>query len=446
MELAPFDALYPATSRYAEVEKILRFIKEGNSCQVVGLPGVGRANLLGLLAYNRNVRIQHLGEDQQKWLHFVMINFAELRHKSLHDVIKLLFLTLVDSLKERNKEEAYTVANTIFKESLSYNDELMLFQGLKKAIDLIALDQQLTIVFLFERFETYIPVLTADFFTNLRILRSRAKYRFSVVFSLNKPLEDLIDPAMMADFYEFLAGHLVYVAVYDKLGMDFRIAYLEKATGKTLPKKLVEETLLLTGGHGKLTKLCLESISNYVETKKTSVKDTPDFFLQQKTIQGALYEILYALSPTEQKFIRSSNEPYPRHEFLEKVGLLKDGKIAIRLFALFVHHILTSNATAAAPIVYHPETNTITKGGQTISEQLTVSEFRLLRFLLENKNRIVEKEEIIQAVWKEAKTTAGVTDQALDQLLFRLRKKIENDPNNPVYIQTVKGRGLKFAA
>jgi two-component system response regulator MtrA len=64
--------------------------------------------------------------------------------------------------------------------------------------------------------------------------------------------------------------------------------------------------------------------------------------------------------------------------------------------------------------------------------------------MLENKGRVLEKEEIINAVWKEAKTTLGVTDQALDQLIFRLRKKIEENPNTPQYLQTVKGRGFKF--
>jgi two-component system response regulator MtrA len=64
--------------------------------------------------------------------------------------------------------------------------------------------------------------------------------------------------------------------------------------------------------------------------------------------------------------------------------------------------------------------------------------------MLENKDKVLEKEEIINAVWKEAKTTMGVTDQALDQLIFRLRKKTEQDPNSPTHILTVKGRGFKF--
>jgi DNA-binding winged helix-turn-helix (wHTH) protein len=64
--------------------------------------------------------------------------------------------------------------------------------------------------------------------------------------------------------------------------------------------------------------------------------------------------------------------------------------------------------------------------------------------MIENKERILEKEEIINAVWKEAKTTLGVTDQALDQLIFRLRKKIEENPNVPQHLLTIKGRGFKF--
>jgi DNA-binding winged helix-turn-helix (wHTH) protein len=64
--------------------------------------------------------------------------------------------------------------------------------------------------------------------------------------------------------------------------------------------------------------------------------------------------------------------------------------------------------------------------------------------MLENKGRVLEKDEIINAVWKEAKTTMGVTDQALDQLIFRLRKKVEDDPNNPQYFRQLRDGVLDF--
>ncbi|OGH14799.1 MAG: hypothetical protein A2687_00990 [Candidatus Levybacteria bacterium RIFCSPHIGHO2_01_FULL_38_26] len=64
--------------------------------------------------------------------------------------------------------------------------------------------------------------------------------------------------------------------------------------------------------------------------------------------------------------------------------------------------------------------------------------------MVQNPNKIIEREEIINIVWANTKSTAGVTDQALDQLIFRVRKKIEDDPNNPEHLQTVKGRGFRF--
>jgi len=64
--------------------------------------------------------------------------------------------------------------------------------------------------------------------------------------------------------------------------------------------------------------------------------------------------------------------------------------------------------------------------------------------LLTNQERIIERDEIIAEVWQETPATTGVSEQAIDQLVFRLRKKIEPDPNHPQVLQTIKGRGLKF--
>jgi len=53
MEPEHFESLYPEETRFEEIEKILNFIKEGNSCQIVSIPGVGRSNVLGFLTYNK---------------------------------------------------------------------------------------------------------------------------------------------------------------------------------------------------------------------------------------------------------------------------------------------------------------------------------------------------------------------------------------------------------
>lgn len=448
MDLQHFQSLYPPFSRNSEIEKILGYIKGGNSCQILALPGVGRSTILGLLSYNKNVRVLHLGEDLQKWYHFVLCDFSEVRKRSLFDVQKFIFLNLVDSLRERGMKEEYEKANRIFKESVELNDELVIFQGLKRTIDLLAIEKELTIVLLFDRFEEYIPMLTPEFFSNLRVLRNRAKYRFSVVFSLHRPLEDVLEPIQLADFYEFSADHLIYLSLYDKPGLEFRISYLEKVTEKKLEKKVVDEVIRLTGGHGKLARLCLEAVLASEKEEGKRDKDLQHFLLSQKQVQKALLEIWQSLTPAEQEMLGEGGKSEEERRNLEKLGLIDNDNITIPLFAEFVkQQAQKEEATPLSDrITYDVNTNEITKGVNTISDTLTSSEFKLLRFCIENADKVLERDEVISSVWKDMATTAGVTDQALDQLIFRVRRKIEDDPNNPSHLQTVKGRGFKFTS
>ncbi len=440
MEQEHFESFYPDATRSEEIDKILRFIKEGSSCQVLSLPGAGRTILFGLLTYNKHVRTKHLGESQ-KTIHFVVVNFSEVRKRPLTDVMKFLFLNLTESLRERGMVEENKVVGQKFREHLKFNDELVLFQGFKEAIDYLALEKKLTVVFLFDRFEEYVPSVSSEFFTNLRVLRNRAKYQFCVAFSLNRPLETLLDPTLLADFYEFVAGNFVYLKLYDKETTDFRVSQIEKITGKKVPKNLLPEIITLTGGHGKLVKLSVESLL----ARGKNEKNIGEFLLSQKLIKAALSEIWLSLSPSEQSDLREGKfEDQDILEYLTSVGLLKDRKIQIPLFTEFIKTDLTSPVSQKQSIVYDPNTNSIKRGIVTLSDQLTASEFRLLSYFLQHQERIVEREEIINVVWQEVKSTAGITDQAVDQLVFRLRRKIEEDPNNPVHLQTVKGRGFKF--
>lgn len=445
MQLEHFESLYPENTRYEEIEKIISFVKEGNSAQIVSVAGVGRSNLLGLLTYNRKVRTKHLGAGQKNF-HFVPLNFSEIRKRPLVDATKFMFLGLLESLRERGMKKDYEVVNKFFKEGIEFNDELVIFAGLKKTIDYLAVEKNLTIVFLFDRFEEYVPSLTNEFFANLRVLRNRAKFHFSIIFSLNRPLEDLIEPTLFADFFEYVAGRIIYVSVLDKVGLDFRISYFEKSTGNKIDKKTVEIILKLTAGHGRLTILCLEAVIALKNKLPENNNQLMDYLFDQRPIRSSLFSIWNSLNPSEQQFfIDGKLEPV----FLERIELVNEGKVTIPIFEEFVKQELAKNGKFGdlqkEEIIFDENTNEIKKGEIVISDQLTSSEFKMLKFLIKHKDKILEKEDIINAVWGEQKTTLGVTDQALDQLIFRLRKKIENNPNEPKFIQTVKGRGFKFA-
>lgn len=437
------ESLYPATTREREIGELFSFIKAGKSCQLIAMPGVGRGSTLGFLAYNRNVRIHHTGEKEQMQYHFVLCNFSEMRNRPLLDVMKFLFLELASSLHERRREEEFLVVDKLFKDALSYKDELVLFQQLKTAIDFLTLEKNLTVTFLIERFETYISRVTEEFFNNLRSMQNRAKYKFSVVFSTTRPLEDVLEPELLADFYEYVADNHVYLSLTDTVGTEFRIAYLEKLTGETLPKNVVETILSLTAGHGKLTRLSLETSLSKNQEGKTMTKE---LLLAQKTVLGALREIWQFLTPDEQQDIlhicKDGVCPDP-NRFLQKIYLIRDGKITIPLFVDYIA-MQSKNQSGKEMFVLDETTNTIRFSGTVISDMLTLSEFRLFKLLLVSAGTVIDRETIIAHVWSDSKTQEGVSEQAVDQLIFRLRKKIEDDPNNPKHIETIKGRGVKF--
>ena len=68
--------------------------------------------------------------------------------------------------------------------------------------------------------------------------------------------------------------------------------------------------------------------------------------------------------------------------------------------------------------------------------------FHVLLFLIEHRGRLVEKNELLDAVWKDT----FVTENAMTREIAKLRKALGDDPKEPRYIQTVHTRGYRFIA
>lgn len=73
--------------------------------------------------------------------------------------------------------------------------------------------------------------------------------------------------------------------------------------------------------------------------------------------------------------------------------------------------------------------------------QLTVKEFQLLYYLASNSGQVINKEQIYYQLWKEDISTES---NSVETLIMRLRKKLEQDTSNPVFIETIRGGGYRF--
>lgn len=73
--------------------------------------------------------------------------------------------------------------------------------------------------------------------------------------------------------------------------------------------------------------------------------------------------------------------------------------------------------------------------------KLTLKEFELLRFLVQNPNHVLSRDQLLDRVWGGE---TFVTPRTVDVHIRRLRKAVETDDRNPKWILTLRGVGYKF--
>ena len=82
---------------------------------------------------------------------------------------------------------------------------------------------------------------------------------------------------------------------------------------------------------------------------------------------------------------------------------------------------------------------TVTKGGREVF--LSALEYKLLLYLLQNKGRLITRENLRDAIWDSA--GEYVSDNSINVYIRRLREKVEDDPAEPSIVVTVRGLGYK---
>jgi DNA-binding response OmpR family regulator len=81
----------------------------------------------------------------------------------------------------------------------------------------------------------------------------------------------------------------------------------------------------------------------------------------------------------------------------------------------------------------------IKRDGQVII--LTAQEFKTFQFLVQNADRVISRDELLNEVWGYQNYPSTRT---VDNHILKLRQKLERDPSSPVHFRTVHGMGYKF--
>lgn len=126
-------------------------------------------------------------------------------------------------------------------------------------------------------------------------------------------------------------------------------------------------------------------------------------------------------------------KPFSNSEFLARVSAL------LRRYTIFNSQNSMNTGITAGNLEIDVAKREVTKNQKHI--ELTAKEFDLLLFFAKNGGQVFTKKQIYHAVWNEE---YAFDDNNIMVHIRRLRRKIEDNPNEPKYIVTVWGVGYKF--
>lgn len=127
-------------------------------------------------------------------------------------------------------------------------------------------------------------------------------------------------------------------------------------------------------------------------------------------------------------------KPFHLEELLLRVqGMLKrkmwyESKVSVQSIYTFGNNEINFN-------------NLILRKGKK-EHRLTPHEAMALKYLIENKDKVVSRNELLEKVWN---VTSEIETRTVDNFIARLRKHIENDPSKPVHIKSIRGAGYMFS-
>lgn len=153
----------------------------------------------------------------------------------------------------------------------------------------------------------------------------------------------------------------------------------------------------------------------------------------------------------------SKNGTYVNGQPVTSLQVLQDGdevQIALSFKLLFVD----SEATAPIRLTREPErvpglrldpdSRRVWVESQELDPPLSVAQYRLLYLLYENAGKVCNRDSVVAAVWPGA-MKEGVTEQAIDALVRRLRDRLAHAPgrsSDREFITTVRGHGFRLEA
>jgi DNA-binding winged helix-turn-helix (wHTH) protein len=320
------------------------------------------------------------------------------------------------------------------------------------------------VVLVFDPFDRFCQKASLQLLDNLRGLRDSFKATLSYLAGLRYDLPHLVKSIETSELYEILDTHRCWLGPMSEHDAAWVISQREVATGQTFTPEARDQLIRLTGGYPALLRAASLWLANQqVAGELPDMATWEDALFAEMSIQHRLTDLRQGLTGVEESTlfalqtalaIKSSREGRESLRQIEdkygdrlvelvNKGLCLGSTDDWRLFSpLFARFVLTMKGISSGRVWRDPITSRFYQGESELIE-LTKKERQLLGFFVENPQKICTIDELIENAWME-EDAGGVSDEAVQQTIRQLRKKIELNPAKPRYVVTVRGEGYYF--
>ncbi|MEM4723461.1 MAG: helix-turn-helix domain-containing protein [Candidatus Hadarchaeum sp.] len=441
--------------READIAYVMHCIADADCCSIVGLSNMGKSTLLRSLALPQ-VSVQQFGAEADRYL-IVYVDFNLISQATEQGIYEVILRNVLEALEAReiapelktaigNAYQIVITPDSPFRVPLAFEDSLK-----------VILDQQPgLLVLLFDEFDEVFAEIEPRVFVRLRALKDRYWPRLCYVTATGRPLAEIRHERQVGEFCELFAAHVRYLAPLSEA--DARVLVQHWATRFHAPFTAsdVDFIVACAGGHPSLLQATCRTVAKVKEEailrpSAINYERIREGLDSDANIRLECAKLWNDLTATEQEALialLTQQQITAGLDTLMEKGVVyataSGRRVFSELFAGFARRQQLVRRRGPRGIRIDVESGDVWVDGK-LAPMLTDLEYKLLLLLYGNLDKICDKYKIVESVWGE-NYIDEVDDARIEKLVSRLREKLEPNPAEPKYLQTIRGRGYKLVS
>lgn len=446
---------YPATPatihKYAA--SIFGPVKKGESVTTVWVPMSGRRMWNKFLVGNIDLFKKEL-PDYQKFL-LVYIEPLDLTEDSQNGYLRLIGKDFLEVCRKQGKCRElsnFRDVEKIFDNELASYSSLL--QGLNSLLEKV-IKAGFGVVFFLGEFDE-LDFANNVFYNNLKSLWDDFKGKLRYVFLT---VEDLTTPeatGRLGELNEVTLQNVIYVPIRQGEDIDYLIDFFGERLNHQFRVEERELIKKLCGGHPYLIKAATRIMANF-EDKKPDIKEMEAILTSHYEVLSVARRIFNLRTEEEKEILTKivfgrAISPSSDLKRLINLGLVGEKGGGNKLFGELLEIPIREDKKTSETVtgkenegLYLNEgRGAVCYGGVPVEEQFTGQEYNVIKFLLDEPNKLRSRDEISNTLWGE-ESYEKYSDWAIDQVISKIRKKLKKLGTKTQLI-TLRGRGYKLVS